>query len=334
MIPRTIATWHIKSWQDELSQLVRNPADLIERLRLDPALLPAAILAAQAFPLRVTESYLARIKPGDPNDPLLRQILPLGAELTSPDDYTRDPLDELNANPVPGLVHKYAGRVLFVASGACAINCRYCFRRHFPYEDNNPGREEWQAALAYVRDDETLEEVILSGGDPLAVSDKQFAWLLQQIEAIPHVTRLRIHSRLPIVLPSRISPELIEILGSSRLDKVLVVHANHPQELDSEVGASFTRLKSAGIILLNQSVLLAGVNDNALVLANLSRKLFALGVLPYYLHLLDKVTGAAHFALPEETARQIQQSLMHALPGYLVPRMVREVAGALSKTPF
>lgn len=334
MIPRTIATWHIKSWQDELSQLVRRPEDLIHRLQLDPALLPAAILAAEAFPVRATESYLARIKPGDPNDPLLRQILPLGAELTSPDDYSRDPLHELDANPVPGLVHKYAGRVLLVASGACAINCRYCFRRHFPYQDNNPGRQEWQGALEYIRNDESLEEVILSGGDPLAVSDNQFAWMLEQIEAIPHVTRLRIHSRLPIVLPSRISTELIGILQASRLDKVLVVHANHPQELDVEVGACLSRLKSANVVLLNQSVLLAGVNDDASILATLSRQLFALGVLPYYLHLLDKVTGAGHFAVPDETARQIQQTLMHTLPGYLVPRMVREVAGALSKTPF
>jgi L-lysine 2,3-aminomutase len=334
MIPRTIATWHIKSWQDELSQLVRSPEELFARLNLDSQLLPAAINAAKAFPVRATESYLARIKPGDPNDPLLRQILPLDAELISPIDYSPDPLHELSANPVPGLVHKYAGRVLLVASGACAINCRYCFRRHFPYEANNPGREEWQAALDYIRADSSLEEVILSGGDPLAVSDRQFAWLLQQLDAIPHVTRLRIHSRLPIVLPSRISAEWLEILQASRLQKVLVIHANHPQELDDSVHEALTRLAKAGVLLLNQSVLLAGVNDDASVLAQLSRQLLAFGVLPYYLHLLDKVAGAAHFAVPDEKAQLIQQTLMQTLPGYLVPRMVREIAGALSKTPF
>ncbi|HMY40076.1 MAG TPA: EF-P beta-lysylation protein EpmB, partial [Marinagarivorans sp.] len=328
------ATWHIKSWQEELSQLVRSPADLFARLNLDPALLPAANKAAQAFPVRATESYLARIKPGDPNDPLLRQILPLDAELSSPADYSRDPLHELESNPVPGLVHKYAGRVLLVASGACAINCRYCFRRHFPYEANTPGREDWQAALNYIRADTSLEEVILSGGDPLAVSDKQFAWLLQQLDAIPHVSRLRIHSRLPIVLPSRISPEWVDIVRSSRLDKVLVIHANHPQELDASVQAALGRLAAIGVMLLNQSVLLAGVNDEAPVLADLSRTLFAFGVLPYYLHLLDKVDGAAHFAVPDEKAAELKQALMQTLPGYLVPRMVREIAGASSKTPF
>ncbi|MEY4588532.1 MAG: hypothetical protein RL497_608 [Pseudomonadota bacterium] len=334
MIPRTIATWHIKSWQDELSQLVRSPEVLLTRLNLDPALLPAALKAAEAFPLRVTESYLARIQPGDINDPLLRQILPLGAELTSPAGYSRDPLNEAAVNPLPGLVHKYAGRVLLVASGACAINCRYCFRRHFPYEQNNPGRQEWQAALDYIRADQTLEEVILSGGDPLAASDKQLAWLLDQLEAIPHITRLRIHSRLPIVLPARISAEFMAVLQASRLQKVMVIHANHPQELDDDVHTSLKRLASAGVLLLNQSVLLADINDNTQVLADLSRKLFSYGVLPYYLHLLDSVEGAAHFAVPEDTARHIQRTLMEQLPGYLVPRMVREVAGALSKTPF
>lgn len=334
MIPRTIATWHIKSWQEELSQLVRDPAVLIERLQLDPALLPAARAAAKLFPLRVTESYLRRIKTGDPDDPLLRQVLPLDAELRSPEDYSTDPLDEANVNPVPGLVHKYAGRVLLVASGACAINCRYCFRRHFPYEANNPGREQWQAALAYIRDDPSLSEVILSGGDPLAVSDKQFAWLVAQLEAIDHIERLRIHSRLPIVLPNRVSPELTHTLKTSRFDKVFVVHVNHPQELNSEVAESFARLKETGITLLNQSVLLAGVNDDEQILVSLSRRLFSLGVLPYYLHLLDKVSGAAHFAVTDIKARVIQRKLIESLPGYLVPKMVREEAGALSKTPF
>ncbi len=334
MIPRTIATWHIKSWQEELSQLVRSPQELITRLGLDPALLPAANLAAEAFPLRATESYLARIKPGDPNDPLLRQILPLGAELSSPVNYSRDPLHEREVNPVPGLVHKYSGRVLLVASGACAINCRYCFRRHFPYDANTPGREDWQAALDYIRTDASLEEVILSGGDPLAVSDKQFAWLLHQIDNIPHVTRLRIHSRLPIVLPSRISPEWVDILRTSRLEKVLVIHANHPQELDTSVHEALGRLRDTGVLLLNQSVLLAGVNDEAQVLADLSRSLFSFGVLPYYLHLLDTVEGAAHFAVPDEKAEAIKHQLMQTLPGYLVPRVVREIAGAESKTPF
>jgi L-lysine 2,3-aminomutase len=333
MILRTEPSWHTKTWQEELSQLIRSPAQLLERLQLDMAWLPAAERAAAQFPLRVTESYLAKMRPGDPQDPLLRQVLPLEDELRLQPGFSQDPLGERQANPVPGLVHKYHGRVLLIASGQCAINCRYCFRRHFPYDDNSPGRSQWQAALDYLTTGTTIDEVILSGGDPLANSDKQLDWLITALEAIPHLQRLRIHSRLPLVLPRRITDTLCKRLQDSRLQAVMVIHANHHQELGADVAEALARLDQAQVTLLNQSVLLQGVNDNLETLCALSLGLFKHRVLPYYLHLLDTVQGAAHFAVEAAQINALQQGLLARLPGYLVPKFVREDPGAASKTP-
>lgn len=333
MIPRTIPTCEPKSWQEELSNLITDPEELFALLRIDRRHLPAAQKAHKLFPLRVTRSYAARIKPGDLNDPLLRQILPIDHESLEVAGFSDDPLQEAEANPCPGIVHKYSGRVLLISATQCAINCRYCFRRHFDYSANTLSKRQMTEALNYIRRDEKLEEVILSGGDPLASSDKQLSWLIDEIELIPHVERLRIHSRLPIVAPSRITPELVARLKVSHLNVILVIHSNHERELDDEVMESLTTLKEAGIMLLNQSVLLKGVNDDAHSLVSLSKRLFKAQVLPYYLHVLDKVQGAAHFYVDETRAKSIQKTLLSSLPGYLVPKLVREDPQATSKTP-
>ena len=333
MIPRTVPTWQIKSWQEELKELIQDPKTLIERLQLGAEWLEPALRASALFPLRLTESYLSRIRPGDPNDPLLLQVLPLGVELDNPPGYTDDPLEERHFNPVPGLVHKYRSRVLLIAATQCAINCRYCFRRHFPYDDYQLSRPEWQQALDYVRRTPEVNEVILSGGDPLSLGDKQLAWLVQQVGGIQHVKRLRIHTRYPIILPSRLTTELVDAIRHPRLRTILVTHCNHPQEIDQAVCAGLHTLREGGIQLFNQAVLLKNINDNSRILATLSESLFEAGVLPYYLHLLDKVQGAAHFAVEDTDAKTLYGELLTLLPGYLVPRLVRETPHEGSKTP-
>ncbi len=333
MIPRTVPTWQIKSWQEELKELIQDPRILIERLQLGPEWLEAAEQANRQFPLRLTESYLSRIRAGDPYDPLLLQVLPIGAELDPAPGYDKDPLDEGRFNPVPGLVHKYHSRVLLIAATQCAINCRYCFRRHFPYEDNQLSRPEWLKALDYIHRAPEVNEVILSGGDPLSLSDKQLAWLVQQIADIGHIKRLRIHSRYPIILPSRMTPELVEAITHPRLRTLMVMHCNHPQEIDTEVAKGVTALTNGGIQALNQSVLLKKINDNSRILATLSEKLFDINVQPYYLHLLDKVKGAAHFTVSDTDAKALYGELLTLLPGYLVPKLVRETPHEGSKTP-
>ena len=320
------------SWQEELARAIRDPGQLLAELELPTNLLEAAEKATGDFPLRVPYPYLARIERGNLKDPLLRQVLPLAEELELSPGYVTDPLDEASATKTPGILHKYQGRALLIASGACAINCRYCFRRHFPYQDNNLSSEQWSRTLDYVRQDSSIDEVILSGGDPLAVSDKRLAWLLNEIEAIPHVQRLRIHTRLPVVIPARVTPTLLSLLQESRLNKVVVLHVNHPQELDEEVAKTVASLRSTGTTLLNQAVLLRGVNDDPTTLESLSKQLFNLGVLPYYLHLLDPVQGAAHFNVTDAEGVRFIRELTKRLPGYLVPKLVREEAGEASKT--
>lgn len=333
MIHRTAVTWQGPRWQDELADLIRQPRELLDLLQLDPKLLPGALAASEGFALRVPRSYAARMRRGDPDDPLLRQVLPLGEELLATPGYSADPLEEQDANPHPGLIHKYHGRVLLIVSGSCAVNCRYCFRRHFPYQDNKPGRQDWQAALDYIAADPSIAEVIYSGGDPLSAPDSQLRWLTTQIADIDHVQRLRIHSRLPVVVPSRIDNNCLAWLTEHRLPTVLVIHSNHGNELNPEVAQSLAKLSTAGITLLNQTVLLKGVNDSVDALAQLSEALFRCGVLPYYLHLLDKVAGAGHFDLPTERAIELHRALQQRLPGYLVPKLVREEPGASAKTP-
>ncbi len=322
------------AWQRQLSQAVRDPAVLCQRLGLSQAWLAGAQAGHGLFEICVPDAYLARIVPNDPNDPLLRQILPTGDEAAAPPGYVTDPLEEADHRPVKGLIHKYANRVLLIASPACAINCRYCFRRHFPYHENSPSRAQWQEALDYLRADTTIHEAILSGGDPLAASDRQLAWLGKQLESIPHLKRLRIHTRLPVVIPDRVDESLLGWLGSTRLQKVVVLHINHANEIDQAVVDACTRLKQAGVTLLNQSVLLRGINDSVPTLAALSERLFEAGVLPYYLHVLDPVQGAAHFDVPDSEAQALIQALLEHLPGFLMPRLVREVPGKMSKTPL
>ncbi|MBY6211768.1 EF-P beta-lysylation protein EpmB [Microbulbifer agarilyticus] len=322
-----------RRWQEEMSDLVRDPQELLELLQLDAEQLPQLSAASATFELRVPRPFLSRIRPGDPEDPLLLQVLPTAAELQPSPGYNDDPLEEANANPVPGVVHKYKGRLLLIAAGQCAVNCRYCFRRAFPYADNHLNRQQWQQALDYIRAQQDLREVILSGGDPLVMSDRQLAWLAEQLQQIPQLDKLRIHTRLPIVAPSRVNEELLGWFTHSRLKPVLVLHCNHANEIDDEVAAALGRLRAAGVTLLNQAVLLKNVNDSADTLAELSEKLFANGVLPYYLHQLDHVQGAAHFEVTDTRARALVESVRQRLPGYLVPRLVREIPAEKSKTP-
>ncbi|SER66700.1 L-lysine 2,3-aminomutase [Vreelandella subterranea] len=322
------------SWQRQLSQAIRNPAALCQQLALSDEWLPGARTGHQLFDICVPDAYLSRITPGDPHDPLLRQVLPLDDEALTPPNYVTDPLEEADHQPAKGLIHKYAGRVLLIASPNCAINCRYCFRRHFPYSENSPSRAQWQEALDYLRADTSIHEAILSGGDPLAANDRQLAWLVEQLESIPHLKRLRVHTRLPVVIPDRVDDALIGWLSATRLQKVVVLHINHANEIDQAVVDACARLKQAGVTLLNQSVLLRGVNDGVTALATLSERLFEAGILPYYLHALDPVQGAAHFDVSDEEARDLVAALRDLLPGFLMPRLVREIPGEGSKTPL
>lgn len=325
------------TWQEQLADLVTELPDLLATLQLEAGQLHAAGLdvseaALRQFPLRVPRPYLARMKPGDVHDPLLLQVLPQASELLAVPGYVLDPLGEAPANKHSGLLHKYAGRVLLIATQSCAIHCRYCFRRHFPYADNRPGRAQWQESFDYIAADASVSEVILSGGDPLASSNTYLQWLIDNLLAIPHVTRLRIHTRLPIMLPARVDSALLQMLGRRRQQVVMVLHANHAQEFDADVDAACARLRTEGVLLLNQSVLLKGINDDADVLAALSERLLAAGVLPYYVHMPDKVQGTAHFDVSDSAAHELMQALHARLPGYLVPRLVREESGKPGKT--
>ncbi len=330
MIPQPVTSCQTAPWQKALQQAVRDPAELLRLLQLPESLLPAARAAAERFPLRVPRGFVARMRPGDPDDPLLRQVLPLDAERQSHPGFVADPVGDGAARRAPGLLHKYRGRALLIASGTCAVHCRYCFRRHYPYGEDR----QLDAALEHLARDAAIREVILSGGDPLSLSDTRLAALLDRLEALPRLRRLRIHTRQPVVLPERITPALCDRLRRSRLPVAVVIHANHGNEIDGTVRAALAGLRAAGVTLLNQSVLLRGVNDDATVLAELAEILFDAGTLPYYLHQLDPVAGAAHFAVDDTTARRLLETLRRRLPGYLVPRLVREVAGEDAKTPL
>lgn len=329
MITGTALPRQASAWQQELAAAIDDPAELLRVLALDPALLPAARTAAALFPLRVPRGFVARMRKGDPGDPLLRQVLPLGAETAATPGFVADPLGERHALAAPGVLHKYHGRALLIATAACAIHCRYCFRREFPYAGARAGRP----ALDYLAADPGISEVILSGGDPLTLSNRRLRELLEALGPIPHLKRLRIHTRQPIVLPARVDAGLLELLQTSRFQAVMVVHANHAQEIDGTVEDALKRLAGAGITLFNQAVLLRGVNDSAAVLIELSETLFRAGVLPYYLHLLDRVRGTAHFEVEEWRALAIIEEVRNSLPGYLVPRLVREQAGRPAKVP-
>jgi len=333
MITRSLTTLEPKYWQKQLAEAISDPDELIHLLKLDKNLSQSAHIAAESFPLRVTRHYLSLIEPGNPQDPLLRQILPISEEMQILPGFKLDPVGDHQASEGASILQKYTGRALLITTGACAIHCRYCFRRHYPYSENNSIRH-WPQMLEKLQQMKEIDEVILSGGDPLSLSDERLIELIQQIEAMPHIQRLRIHSRLPLVLPDRITPLLITALAKSRLHTSLVLHCNHPNELDKSLADKLQALRAAGVTLLNQSVLLRGVNDKLSTLKALSEKLFVYGVLPYYLHLLDPVQGAAHFEIDHEQAQRLQEQLRNTLPGYLMPRMVREIPAAASKTPI
>lgn len=318
-------------WQRELADAIRDPVELCRVLGLDAAVAEEARSATGSFPLLVPRAFAARMRPGDRRDPLLLQVLPQATENENVAGWSSDPLHENVALAAPGLVKKYDGRALLLITGGCAVNCRYCFRREFPYAANGATRRGVAEGLEAIAADDSLTEVILSGGDPLLTDDDFLGEVMRRLDGIPHLRRIRIHTRLPVVLPSRITPGLVDVLAASRLARVVVIHANHPAELDASVAEAIGSLAAVPAIVLNQAVLLAGVNDSVTVLAGLSERLVELGVVPYYLHLLDRVRGAARFDIPQRRAEELHRRLRHTLPGYAVPRLVREVPGEASK---
>jgi len=333
MITRNNKIRHIPDWQRELSCAITDLDELLEIIGLTAEQLNISEAAKKQFSLKLPRPFLHRIKKSCPDDPLLRQILPVSAEMKACDGYSKDPVADQSFLVSAGVLQKYQGRALMIATGACAIHCRYCFRRHFPYHSHRASEDNWQAAINYFKQHSDLTEVILSGGDPLTLSDNRLLRLINKIEQIDHVTTLRIHTRLPVVLPERICPELLTWIAASRLKIIFVIHCNHANEIDSHVIQALQALQERQVTLLNQSVLLKNINDNADVLSDLSQQLFNAGVLPYYLHLLDPVEGAAHFNVEQDIAKQLLCKMRRQLPGYLVPRLVQEQPGKDSKTP-
>ncbi len=321
------------SWQKELANVVTDPKKLLEILAIAPDRYLEHFNARQLFPVRVPLPFIARMEKGNINDPLLKQVMPLSDEFISTTGYVTDPLQE-HDTVAEGLLHKYKHRVLLIVKAGCAINCRYCFRRHFPYADNSPNKIRWQKALSYIRQHPEINEVIFSGGDPLMASDEHLHWLITEIEAIEHVKRLRLHTRLPVVIPQRITASLVKLLSETRLKSAIVLHINHSNEINQDFINAIEPLRIARIPLFNQSVLLKNINDNSQTLVDLSEKMFDAGIQPYYLHLFDPVQGAAHFDVTEKHAIQLINEMMAILPGFLMPKLVREIAGEANKTPI
>ncbi|MDV7496070.1 EF-P beta-lysylation protein EpmB [Acinetobacter baumannii] len=324
-----------QNWQSQLSDLITDPLELLNLLELSTdQLLSGAILASEKFKLRVPRAFVGKMNAKDPLDPLLLQVLPHHLELEEHPEFVTDPLGEEGANQLPGVLHKYKSRFLLTLTGACAVHCRYCFRRHFPYQENLPKNEDWLNIKNYIESNPDINEVILSGGDPLTLSNRKLALWLERLSSLKQVKILRIHSRVPIVIPNRIDEELISLLKNSRLRIILVVHSNHASELDDFTCSKLLQLSEHHITVLNQAVLLKGVNDSAQTLTDLSYRLFEARVMPYYLHVLDKVKGAQHFDLIPSEIDAIYQDVLASLPGYLVPKLVREIAGEKNKTPL
>nr|EKV6893542.1 EF-P beta-lysylation protein EpmB [Acinetobacter baumannii] len=324
-----------QNWQSQLSDLITDPLELLDLLELSTdQLLSGAILASEKFKLRVPRAFVGKMNAKDPLDPLLLQVLPHHLELEEHPEFVTDPLGEEAANQLPGVLHKYKSRFLLTLTGACAVHCRYCFRRHFPYQENLPKNEDWLNIKNYIESNPDINEVILSGGDPLTLSNRKLALWLERLSSLKQVKILRIHSRVPIVIPNRIDEELISLLKNSRLRIILVVHSNHASELDDFTCSKLLQLSEHHITVLNQAVLLKGVNDSAQTLTDLSYRLFEARVMPYYLHVLDKVKGAQHFDLIPSEIDAIYQDVLASLPGYLVPKLVREIAGEKNKTPL
>ena len=332
--PRQPAALVPVRWQPALREAVRDPRELLDLLGLDRLAPRLSDEAMVQFPLRVPRGFVARMRRGDPRDPLLRQVLPLDDEMRPMPGFGLDAVGDGAAKTAPGVIQKYRGRALLVATGSCAIHCRYCFRRHFPYAEETAARDGWREAVDLIRQDASIEEVLLSGGDPLSLSNGKLAELTGALADIPHLRRLRIHSRLPIVVPERVDDGLMGWLSTLPWPVTLVVHANHANEFDGTVDAALGRLRAAGVHLLNQAVLLRGVNDSVDALGALSERGFAAGVLPYYLHQLDRVAGVAHFEVDDAHARALHAGLAARLSGYLVPRLVREIPGDTGKRPL
>jgi L-lysine 2,3-aminomutase len=332
MIPQTNTRVIKQAWQTALANAIKDPKELLAQLGLSGRFDTVSEDIIKQFPLRVTQSYINKMRYGDAKDPLLRQVFPLIDENIDMANFVNDPVGDHLAITAPGILQKYNGRALLLTTGACAIHCRYCFRRHFPYGDSNPLASQWQETLSSISNDISINEVILSGGDPLVLTDTKLRSLVSDIEKIKHIKRLRIHTRLPVVLPERIDEHLLSWISASRLQIVMVIHANHANELDQEVAEALTALNLAGCQLLNQAVLLKGVNDDIDSLHNLSERLSEVAVIPYYLHLLDRVAGASHFDVSEKIGIALIEQLRSLVPGYLVPRLVREQQGEKSKT--
>lgn len=328
MIPLVDRSWQSQPWQWQLAHAVSDVGELMRLVALPQLATP------NRFPLLVPHAFIARMEAGNPADPLLRQVLPVAAEGVGVPGYRVDPVGDGNAVRRQGLLQKYTGRALIIVSGACAVNCRYCFRRHFPYGDFQPDSNAWDRIIADLEADPSISEVILSGGDPLILSDRRLEQILARLDAIPHVSTIRIHTRLPVVIPARVTDALTATLNSRTSKVVVILHINHAGEIDEALHDAASRLRASGALLLNQSVLLADINDSEMALAELSRRLFAIDVLPYYLHQLDPVAGAAHFEVTDARAAALIDRLRALLPGYLVPKLVREVEGAPSKTPL
>ena len=320
-----------KNWQLQLAEAFNNIEDLCHYLHLSLNDLPVSVAAAENFPLRVPLSFAASMQKGNPHDPLLRQVLPIKDELFTYPGFSNDPVGDLPSAAQAGVLHKYHGRVLFINTGSCAINCRYCFRRNFPYSDLQLGKQKESAGIQYIQENPGISEVILSGGDPLLLSDARLTRILQQLSAIRHLKRIRIHTRLPIVLPARITDELVNTFAQSAKQIVIVVHCNHANEINPRVITACKLLANRSITLFNQSVLLKGVNHNVAALCELSEQLFSHSIIPYYLHLLDKATGTGHFEVSETAAVALIKQVQATLPGYLVPKLVKEQAGTMSK---
>jgi EF-P beta-lysylation protein EpmB len=319
-------------WQQLWREAVTDPLELLALLGLPDHAEKLLPRSDTGFPMRVPRGFIARMRRGDPTDPLLLQVLPHAAELDEVPGFMRDAVGDLTARAARGVLHKYAGRALLIATGSCAVNCRYCFRRHYPYAEEIAASGRWSEAIEHLRADSSVSEVILSGGDPLSLSTAKLADLTGALAGIPHVRRLRIHTRLPIMLPERVDAELAHWIAGLPWPTAIVLHANHPGELDDDVADACARLRASGAILLNQSVLLRGVNDCADTLVALSERLFDCGVTPYYLHQLDRAAGTAHFEVDDANARALIGDLSKRLPGYLVPRLVREIPGEPGKT--
>ncbi len=320
------------SWQEQLAQAIRQPADLLEFAGLKADSIGYSQQAITQFPVRVPYAFANRIKKNDPNDPILRQVFPYKAEENETIGFINDPLAELSVQPVHGLLQKYNSRVLSITTGACAVHCRYCFRRHYPYQESSASSKHWQASLDHIEDDLSIEEVILSGGDPLTLSDRRLQDMCSSLATIKHIKRIRFHTRLPVVLPARITTTLLKQITDNDKSIIFVIHANHANELDNAVSNTIKRLQEFGVLVLNQSVLLKGINDSVQALINLSERLVENNVMPYYLHLLDPVAGAAHYDVPIEQAQKLIQEMQSSVSGYLIPKLVKEEIGAPSKT--